>query len=102
MTTTSTRTRRAPPVADALGRNYAVMTPPERFTLLVEAWARTDEAEADRLDGTCRKLTYAHNDAECRDRVQGAYLLVLLATANLQKLLAVIRCSGVLVDCHRE
>ena len=34
--------------------------------------------------------------------MQRAYLIVLLAMANLQKPLAVIRCSGVLVDNHRE
>ena len=79
-----------------------MLTPPERFTLILEAWARKDQAEADRLEDTCPQHLYRHNDVEFRDRVQRAYLIVLLAMANLQKPLAVIRCSGVLVDNHRE
>ena len=64
--------------------------------------ARGDEPEADRLEDTCPKLTYTHNDAEFRDRMQRSYTIALLAMVNLQKLLAVIRCSGVFVDNHRE
>src|SRR4051812_31292753 len=89
-------------VADALTRSYVVLTPPERFSLMVEALARDDHTEADRLEDTCPKLNYSHNDWEFRDRLQRSYTIALLAWLNLQKLLAVIRCSGVLVDCHRE
>src|SRR5436305_41128 len=102
MTTTMIPTGRAPPVADALARNYRVLTPPERFSLMVEALARDDQTEADRLEDTCPKLNYSHNDAEFRDRLQRSYTIALLMCVNLQKLLAVIRCSGVFVDCHRE
>ena len=100
--TTRTTTTTEGAVADALGRCYWVLTPPERFALSVEAMARGDEAEADRLEDTCIKRTYTHNDAEFRDRLQRSYTIALLACVNLQKLLAVIRCSGVFVDNHRE
>src|SRR4051812_29424241 len=89
-------------VADALTRSYVVLTPPERFSLMVEALARDDHTEADRLEDTCPKLNYSHNDWEFRDRLQRSYTIALLAMVNLQKLLAVIRCSGVFVDNHRE
>jgi hypothetical protein len=88
-------------VADALSRNYATLTPPERFTLMVEALARDDQAEADRLEQTCPRFTYTHNDAEFRDRLQRSYTIALLACVNLQKLLAVIRCSNVFIEQHR-
>ena len=69
---------------------------------MVEAMARGDEAEADRLEDTCPKLDYRHNDCAFRDRLQRSYTLALLASVNLQKPLAVIRCSSVFVDNHRE
>ena len=88
-------------MADALSRNYAALTPPERFTLIVEAWARGDTAEADRLEDTCPKLDYRHNDAEFRDRLQRSYTIALLMSVNLQKLLALVRCSNVFIEQHR-
>jgi hypothetical protein len=36
--------------ADPMARQYEQLTAPERFALLVEAMARRDEAEADRLE----------------------------------------------------
>src|SRR4051812_30893982 len=92
---TATPTSAVTSMADALTRSYVVLTPPERFTLIVEAWARNDQAEADRLEDTCPKRDYRHNDAEFRDRLQRSYTIALLACVNLQKLLAVIRCSNV-------
>ena len=85
-------------MSDARSRSYDVLTPPERFTLMVEALARDDQGEADRLEDTCPRLTYTHNDAEFRDRLQRSYTIALLACVNLQKHLAVIRCSNVFVD----
>jgi hypothetical protein len=82
-------------------RNYRTLTAPERFALMVEALARDDQAEADRLEDSCPKLDYRHNDCEFRDRLQRSYTLALLACVNLQKLLAVIRCSNVFIEQHR-
>ena len=86
---------------DPLKNHYACLTPAERFALTVEAMARGDRAEADRLEDACPKLDYRHNDAEFRDRMQRSYTIALLAMVNLQKHLAVIRCSGVIVEQHR-
>ena len=88
-------------MADPLSRNYAVLTPPERFALIVEAWARDDRDEADRLDDTCPKGDYRHNDAEFRDRMQRAYLIALLACLNLRGLLTTIRAGVIFKEQHR-
>ena len=85
----------------AVTRSYVFLTPAERFALTVEALARGDKADADRLEQTCPKQTYSHSDAEFRDRLQRSYTITLLAMLNLQKLLAVIRCSNVFVEQHR-
>jgi hypothetical protein len=85
--------------SDPLKHHYACLTPAER--LAIEAMARGDEKEADRLEDACPKLNYRHNDAEFRDRMQRSYTIALLAMNNLQKLLAVIRCSNVFVEQHR-
>ena len=50
--------------ADPMSRHYAALTAPERFALVVEAMARRDSAEADRLEDTCPRLTYRMEDAE--------------------------------------
>ena len=88
-------------MADALSRNYRVLTPPERFTLAIEAMARGDDAEFDRLQDTCPKLDYRHNDAEYRDRLQRGYLIALLACLNLRSHLALIRGADVFREQHR-
>jgi hypothetical protein len=87
-------------VADALGRRYWTLTAAERFTLTLEALARGDRADADRLEDTCPKQTYSDNDAEFRDRLQRSYVIALLAMVNLQKHLALIRCSTVFCEQH--
>ena len=87
--------------SDPLKHRYGCLTPSERFALTIEAMARRDEAEADRLEDACPRLTYSHADAEFRDRMHRSYTIALLAMVNLQKLLALIRCSDVLVEQHR-
>ncbi len=39
--------------SDPLVRHYGSLTPAERFSLTVEAMARGDEKEADRLEDAC-------------------------------------------------
>jgi hypothetical protein len=79
--------------SDPLKHHYACLTPAERFALTIEAMARGDENEADRLEDSCPRLTYSHADAKFQDRLRRSYTIALLAMVNLQKLLAVIRCS---------
>jgi hypothetical protein len=88
-------------VADPLSRNYKVLKPHERFTLTLEAMARGDEVEADRLEDTCPRLNYNLEDREYRDRMHRAYLITLMAWGNLQKMMAVIRTSTIFKDQHK-
>src|SRR4051812_22744984 len=88
--------------SDPITRHYGALTASERFALTIEAMARGDEKDADRLEETCPRFTYSHADAEFQDRLRRSYLIALLAMVNLQKLLAVIRCSNVFIEQHRE
>ena len=95
-------TRKGAKVAsDPLSRNYAQLEGHERFVLLVEAMARKDEAEADRLDDTCPRLSYRQDDAEYRDRVQRAYSISMLVTINIRWRLEQVRVARLFMDQHR-
>ena len=76
---------------DAMSRHYEALTAPERFTLLIEAMARRDEREADRLDDTCPRLVYRVDDPEFRDRVRRAHVITLMVALNMRAGLAQIR-----------
>jgi hypothetical protein len=90
------------PVADALSRNYAVLTGPERFVLMLEAMARGDEAEADRLDDTCPQLNYRMDDLEFRDRMKRAYMIAMLVTINLKWRVEQIRAARLFCELHKD
>ena len=81
-------------MADALSRNYAVLTAPERFTLMVEAMARGDEAEADRLEDTCPQLACRMDDIEFRDRMRRLYTIAMMVTINLKWRLEQVRAAS--------
>ena len=57
-------------MAGALSRNYKALSPPERLVLTVEAMARGDEDEADRLDDSCPRRTHVQGDAEFTERLR--------------------------------
>jgi hypothetical protein len=50
---------------------------------------------------TCPRHTYTHNDAEFRDRVQRAYLIVLMACLNLRGMLTAVRAGVIFKEQHR-
>ena len=89
-------------MADALSRNYAVLTAPERFTLMLEAMARGDEAEADRLEDTCPQLTYRTDDVEFRDRMKRSYTIAMMVTINLKWRLEQMRGAKLFRDLHGD
>jgi hypothetical protein len=64
--------------ADPLKHHYACLTPAERFALTIEAMARGDENEADRLEDACPKDHYHLDDREYRDRMHRAYIIALM------------------------
>ena len=52
--------------SDPLKHHYACLTPAERFALTIEAMARGDENEADRLEDACPTHSYHMHDPEYR------------------------------------
>ena len=80
--------------SDTVARHYGAFSPAERFALTVEAMARGDEDEADRLEDACPRFNYHQEDWHYRERMRRAYVITLLAMVNLQKLLALVRSSN--------
>ena len=79
-------------------RHYETLTPPERFALLVEAMARRDEREADRLEDSCPRRTYRMDDAEFGDRVRRAHLIATAVTLNMREGLTQLRMARTFRD----
>jgi hypothetical protein len=69
-----------------LDRGYERLRPDERFRLMVAADARGDSAEADRLVGSCPRLTYRSCDRAFRDRYDRAALLTIAVLSELQEI----------------
>jgi hypothetical protein len=60
-----------------MAKGYEQLTPVERFRLAIEAMARKDWPEVDRLEDTCPRFTYREEDAAFRDRMRQVHLLAL-------------------------
>jgi hypothetical protein len=73
--------------------HYETLTAHERFQLLVEAMARRDEVECDRLEDSCPTRVYRCEDADFRERVRRAYSITLTVCLNMRAGLARIRMA---------
>src|SRR3712207_4104299 len=75
---------------DKLGKLYDGFDPDERFRLVLEAAARGDEEDIERLGDTCPRVTYSANDIAFSSRVSGSLkmtmMLCQLLTPSLTKL----------------
>jgi len=69
-------------------QHYKTLTSHERFVLLIEAMARRDEAEADRLEATCPQFLYRAEDQAFRDRMRRAYMIASWVALGLEGPLA--------------
>jgi hypothetical protein len=78
---------------DPFSKHYWALTAPERFALLVEAMARGDEADADRLEDSCPVLTYRGEDTAFRGRMVHAHLIAVRVCLNLRAGLAELRMA---------
>src|SRR3954462_11755391 len=76
--------------------NYETLTGAERFTLMIEAMARKDEVECDRLEDSCPHLLYRCEDVEFRDRVRRAYHVAAAVCLNMREGLARVRMAEAL------
>jgi hypothetical protein len=65
-------------------RMYDQLKPPERLTLLLEAMARDDVAEAQRLQGSCPRVHYTGQDRRFHDRLDMAFDVVAVVSIDLR------------------
>jgi hypothetical protein len=76
-----------------LGKLYDRFTPDERFRLAIEALARGDEEEVERLKDTCPRETYRMNDLAFSERLRASQLISLYVCAELIELLGALRTT---------
>jgi hypothetical protein len=76
---------------DRLDRLYDRFTPEERFRLTLEALAREDEQEAERLWESCPRRTYTMNDAAYGDRMRTGLQITMAICLDLAPHLAKLR-----------
>jgi hypothetical protein len=67
-------------------RNYEQFSGPERLTLAMEALARGDQAEADRLAGSCPRKQYTMREAAYGNRLDTAFDIMCIACIDLRAL----------------
>jgi hypothetical protein len=71
-------------VAGDLTNHYEKFQPPERLTLLIEAMARDDRHEAERLQRTCPRKTYTQQDAEFEGRWDMAFDILAVVSIDMR------------------
>jgi hypothetical protein len=76
-------------------RHYEAFSAHERFALTVEAMARRDDREADRLGDSCPRLTYRAEDSAFRERMRLANTIANRVSLNMRAGLAQIRMAKV-------
>lgn len=69
-----------------LTRLYDRLTPDERMRAVVEALARKDEQELDRLNGTCPRKTYVCDDWAYHGRLRDLWILAMNHALDIQRL----------------
>jgi len=76
---------------DRLDKLYDRFTPEERFRLTLEALAREDEQEAERLSKRCPRRTYTMNDAAYEDKMRAGLQITMAICLDLAPRLAKLR-----------
>jgi hypothetical protein len=79
-------------------RHYGALSAHERFALTVEAMARRDDSEADRLGDTCPRCTYRAEDQAFRERMRLAHMIASRVCLNMRAGLAQIRMAKVFIE----
>jgi hypothetical protein len=70
---------------------YDRLTAEERFRLVIEAFAREDQREAERLSTTCPRKAYEMNDLDFSSRLGASDLIVSHVYAELSDVLSTLR-----------
>ena len=76
---------------DKLGEFYDRFDPDERFRLVLEAAARGDEEEIERLRETCPRETYTASDIAFTDRISGSLKITMMLCQLLAPSLTKLR-----------
>ena len=84
-----------------LGGIYDRLTPEERFQLVLEAAARKDEPEVERLTGTCPRYRYTsvRNDLAFADRVRTSRQITISVAMTLMVILAKLTVIRTYQEC---
>jgi hypothetical protein len=77
---------------------YGRLEADERFRAALEAEARGDDRELDRLVETCSRVVYNQNDVAFTDRVDAAHFLALAVALDLGPRLAKLRMLGAISE----
>src|SRR5215218_990956 len=77
---------------------YDRLTAQERFRLVVEALAREDEREAERLSSTCPRKAYEMNDLDFSSRLRASQLISSYVGAELIGMVGALRT----IEAHKE
>jgi hypothetical protein len=77
---------------------YDRLTAEERFRLVVEAFAREDEREAERLSTTCPRKAYTMSDLDFSERLRASELIVSHVYAELMEVLSTLQA----IETYRE
>ena len=83
---------------NAVARYYDKLKPEERFRLVIEALARGDKQEADRLAAACPRKIYREIDAEYGERVRVSSEIVSAVILDLGPRLGKLR----MIEAFRE
>src|ERR687890_581736 len=81
---------------DRLGKFYDRFDPDERFRLALEAMARGDEEEIERLRDTCPRVRYTAIDIAYSDRISGSLKMTMLICQLLAPSLTELRMLAAL------
>ena len=76
---------------DGLGKLYNRLTSEERFRLVVEAFRREDQREAERLSNACPRKAYKMNDLDFSNRLRASDLIVSHVYAELMEVLSTLQ-----------
>jgi hypothetical protein len=85
-----------------LERVYGNLTPQERFQLSLEAMARGDLPEQERLMETCPRLSYLETDAAYTSRMEAIALFVGALMIDLRPMLAQLQLADGLLYRYLE
>jgi hypothetical protein len=71
--------------SDPVAKQYAVLDPHERFTLVIDAMARGDLEEEGRLDDACPRRVYRMDDRDYRLRMRTSFTISVTQCLNMRE-----------------